>query len=269
MDAQETCGGSELPNWAMWPVMWDLGDVLVANVNMAATTNDNSTIGLVFIDKATGVARRTGAGDASCGASGRIWPHTPVFGLLCVLRRLVDLLRERRRRRQGHGRPTRSSLAAATLNRGRTVSTQERPQGWLFAYDLTTGARRWSTRLELPTRSPGGYDAAVRHLASLGGSLLVNGYFPLDESPLPIDQVTDTLLIDAGTGTIVQRWNSARRAGPGGSPGAECRVTNGLHAGRRRLLDLRAMAVRHAFADARHRVRPPFHGWCRHGLSGV
>ena len=77
-----TCGDGDLPNFARFPVQWDLGDVLVSNVNMASTTTDNSTIGLVFIDKATGIARRTGAGDSSCGAGGRIWPHTPVFGPL-------------------------------------------------------------------------------------------------------------------------------------------------------------------------------------------
>ena len=49
--------------------------------------------------------------------------------------------------------------------------------------------------------------ASVRHMASLGGSVLVSGYFPLEEAIPPVDQVTDTLLVDAATGTIVQRWN--------------------------------------------------------------
>ena len=74
-----TCGTAELPNWARFAVQWDLGDVLVSNINMSPTTSGDSTMGLAFISKATGLAKRTGAGNATCGGGGRIWPNTTVF----------------------------------------------------------------------------------------------------------------------------------------------------------------------------------------------
>jgi hypothetical protein len=76
-----TCG-STLPNWAQNEPRWDLGDRLATSVNLAPTTSGDSTIGLAFIDKATGVAKRTGAGDSSCGSSGRLWAGTGVFAPL-------------------------------------------------------------------------------------------------------------------------------------------------------------------------------------------
>jgi hypothetical protein len=207
---RSTCGTAELPNWVHWPIEWDLGDKLVSNINMAPTAAGDSTIGLVFIDKATGIAKRTGAGDGTCGATGRIWPTTPVFaplascaGWIVCFANVIDVIED----------PGSNSLVVAvSVNRGQAIDAQERRQTWLMAYDLTSGARRWATRLEASS-APNGigpntdWGASVRHLVGLGGSIVVSGSFPLESVSLQNAAITNTLLVDAATGGIIQRWS--------------------------------------------------------------
>jgi hypothetical protein len=205
-----TCGAGPLPNWAQNHPRWDLGDRLAVNVNLSPTTSGDSTIGLAFIDKATGVARRTGAGDSTCGLSGRIWPSTPVFAplascaswIVCV-GYVSDVVED----------PGSNSLIVAVgVLRGETIATEERRQTWLMAYDLTTGARNWAIRLEsstVPDLFPPNADwgAYVGHFTGLGGAVLVSGRFPLEAVNRPMDEFTNTMLIDVATGGILQRWN--------------------------------------------------------------
>jgi hypothetical protein len=205
-----TCGTAELPNWARYPIQWDLGDVLVSNINMAPTASGDSTMGLAFIDKATGVARRTGAGDGSCGASGRIWPNTAVFAPLisCASWQVCSAYVSDVVKNPGANQ----IIVVATVSRGQTIATQERHQTWLIAYDLTTGARIWSTRLEADTPPVGFptnavWEASVRHLVGFGGSILLSGSFPLESVSRSNAEITNTLLVDAATGTTIQRWN--------------------------------------------------------------
>jgi hypothetical protein len=204
-----TCGGSGLPNWASFPITWDLGNKLVAGISMSPTTTGDSTTGLVFIDKGTGIARRTGAGNGTCGAGSRLWPSTPVFAPLATCASwavcngyVIDMVED----------PGSNSLVVAVnVSRGQTVGTQERRQTWLMAYDLTTGARRWATRLE--SSAPVGlspnsdWGASVTHLGGLSGSILVSGKFPLEPLLRVNEKVTNALLVDAASGTILQRWD--------------------------------------------------------------
>ncbi len=205
-----TCGTTGLPNWARVPVRWDLGDALVSDIGMSATASGDSTIGLGLIDKTTGIAKRTGAGNATCGASGRIWPNTPAFaplascaGWIVCVGHVIDLVKD----------PGSNSLVVAvSVLRGQTVDSQERPQTWLMAYDFTSGARRWAVRLESSTAPAGfpssaAWGASVSHLGGLGGSILVSGRFPLEPVNRPSDAFTNTILVDAASGAILQRWN--------------------------------------------------------------
>jgi len=205
-----TCGTTTLPDWARMPVRWDLGDTLVANIGMAATASGDSTIGLAFIDKATGVVKRTGAGDGTCGSSGRIWPSTPVFSPLtscaawavCV-GSVTDVVKDP---------GSNSLLVAVGILRGQTVDTQELRQTWLIAYDLTSGSRRWAVRLESST-APVGFPAtadwggSISRIAGLGGGILVAGRFPIEPTNRPADRFTSTMLINPANGVILQRWN--------------------------------------------------------------
>jgi hypothetical protein len=205
-----TCGSTQLPGWAQHSVRWDLGDRLVTDLGMSATTSGESTIGLGFIDKETGVAKRTGAGNATCGTGSRTWAGTPVFaplascaGWAVCFGHVVDLVKD----------PGSNSLITAVrILRGQSIATQEPQQTWLIAYDFSTGARRWAIRLD-SANPPAGFPstaewaAQVTHLAGLGGGILVNGRFPLEPVNRPSDEFTNTILVDAATGTILQRWN--------------------------------------------------------------
>jgi beta-propeller uncharacterized protein DUF5122 len=219
-----TCGTTDPPDWAKRPAQWDLGDTLATNVNLSPTTSGDSTIGLSLIDKDTGLAKRTGAGDAACGASGRVWSSTPVFaplasctGWIVCLGYVIDVVKD----------PGSNSLiTAVSVQRGQTIDTQERRQTWLIAYDLTSGARRWALRLEsssAPSGFPANTDwgAEVRQLAGLGGSILVSGRFPLEAVNRSNGEFTNTLLVDEASGTILQRWNELGEQAIGDPVGSE------------------------------------------------
>ncbi|HYO43882.1 MAG TPA: fibronectin type III domain-containing protein [Candidatus Limnocylindrales bacterium] len=219
-----TCGTSALPMWAQYQPRWAVGNWIAQEISLSATAAGNSTVGLVLIDRATGLARRTGAGDDDCGAGGRLWPSVPVFAPLvsCSTWQLCT----------GHvsnvayDATTHTLLAATSVIRGVDYEHIEATQNWLVAYDTLAGTRRWAMRLESPTR-PDGYpesaqwEGQISALTMLGGAALVSGSFPIEAVNTSLDTRTTTMLLDLGTGAVLQRWNRGGEqdlADPQGDP---------------------------------------------------
>ena len=95
---------------------------------------------------------------------------------------------------------------------GYAVGPAGDPKLWdgITAYDLrpATGGRAWSKALQSgPPPGPAGRRAWVAVTAALPDAFLVQGEFPLDADSAEAD-ISRTLLIDAQTGTIRQRWDA-------------------------------------------------------------
>lgn len=99
------------------------------------------------------------------------------------------------------------------------------------AYDLdpTTGGRAWVKDLEAgPPPGPVGRRAWVKAIGALSGHFVARGEFPIDADIASDRDISQSLLLDAETGTIERRWDADGEqdvsTGANIGPGVPCLV---------------------------------------------
>ena len=173
-----TNAGKLDPTWSAPDVcelgdMWDLGKWIGVRVRMSGDTDGFSTLGLQLVSKATGKAYMTGAGTQRCGASGRMWSATGPFAPLGG---------------------SDSDILDVTMDASTNTLVMRVSDAYVVAYDMTTGARRWSYPLVgLPS-----------DVSAFGGVVLLTGEL---QPEFDIASMSSLILLDAADGTVLQRWN--------------------------------------------------------------
>ena len=189
---------------------WDLGDSLVAPVGLSSDGSGLSTVGLAFIDKASGQETIVGGGTDPCAGSTRIWPSVAPFPPFAECQDWLtcdgyvdDVVLDQK---------AHVMVAQTLVVSQETASSDQRLRAFLVGYDMDAGTRIWWTELQTPIGSPPSwYQGRETRMVGLGGAILASGYFPLE-----VDRSTAStmLLLDETTGTILQRWSPAGEQDP-------------------------------------------------------
>jgi Fibronectin type III domain len=194
---------------------FDLGDRLVVLrtfFGSADLSDYGSPAGLWFVDKATGVVSAVGGGSSDCQqyngarvrAGARTWPSIGMFPPIVACQTDVGPNYECVGRVQSVAvdQATSTLVTLATVENWQAGTSTD----YLIAYDMVKGTRLWWTLVG--TRVSMSSSLLVGGIAGLGGAFLVSGdTFQLEGSGSSTGSTM--LLVDAATGTIVQRWNGS------------------------------------------------------------
>ena len=200
---------------------------LIAGDSAGHPVNGMNTTGIRLIERATGIERSLGNTDCT---------HTPeLFGSIPSLPLLSGCAS------QTYCYASIFHLAYEPVSKhllvhyNYAVGPASGPKLWdgITAYDLrpATGGRAWSKALQSGSPpGPVGRRASVAATGALPNAFLVQGEFPIDANIESDADISRTLLLDALTGTIRQRWDGGGEQDP--STGDEIGPADGCLLGR-------------------------------------
>ena len=206
-DPANLCEGAALASWLETPTALFAGGLLM----------DATPSGIVRLDRVTGRCTRLAPAASPLppvlqACAGQDYCHGQVTQLA------ID--------------PDRDRLVVTWYAITGATSSTARWSGWLSAFDLATGERDWTTRLQGDHPSWTGHPSG---LGVTGDTILVEGNFPFEPSDPENDRSARRIAVDAATGAITQRWNAVGEEHPGdGSvlePAGACLTTPGSRAG--------------------------------------
>ena len=200
-----TAAGKLDPTWALSDPCstrarpsWSVGDWLVAPMAASKDGSGYGTMGIQLIDKATGAAHAAGAGTSSCAAAGRRWASVGPWAPLAACKTWVVC--------DGSAMgavfdPTTHTLVVDMGVIAGQTNTSAVFRRYLVGYDTVAGTRLWTIAPQDP--DPAQYGNLMA-MTAFGGAVLAVGDLRMDATAA----TTSTMaLIDARTGTVLQRWN--------------------------------------------------------------